>query len=902
MNPQAFKTLEFDSLRALVRRRAQTDLARLRIEQLVPLDEFAELQRELQRLSELIELRQRGVRLSFEAVADPSDSISHLKIAGTALDPLAMLDLARLMESALDARAAIHTEREKCPALFEIVAPLSNDLKKLAATLTKKILPGGELDDRASPELASIRRELFNARSRITRSLESLMRRSSEAIQEELVTVRNDRFVIPVRSDHQARIKGVAHGSSSSGATVFVEPLETIEANNELQTLREAEQREIGEILFSLSEELRHELAAIAIAASAISELDFVNAKASFAEAFDCVVPDVSEPGAVAAGSDTQVESHDPAAFAESSDPVRSDPVLEFINARHPLLEENLRASAGTVVPVSFTLDRGHPVMVISGANAGGKTVVLKTAGLLALMARAGLPVPAQAARVPFYRSILADIGDHQSLAANLSTFTSHVANIGSMIALCEAPALVLLDEVGTGTDPEEGSALGVAVVDHFKKCGAQVLATTHYSGLKMYAANEPGVLNASVEFDEKTLQPTYRLLVGLAGSSSGLEIARRFGIPAEVIGRAIEQVSASSRASIEYLRRIKSEAEEAEALRKALDEERVAVAEKFAAIDEQAAQEEASRQSEFERELSRAVKAFEEHSHDLVAKIEDRASRLKLDREAARRTAELKREAQLTAQAVRKTGQAGRASSQRKEGSSPLLRGVRVIRDGQVVSDLPVKADKTKPIQHLDGRPERQDIRGPERDLKVGDRVRLLSLGSVGIINHIREDEAEVRVGSLRMREKLENLELVYEVSTASKSPRGDGVNTVRGSGRGGRPTVSEGSLGDLRRRAGTTEVHLHSGAQRHSDSGAQTELKLIGKKTDEAVDLTDKFLDEAFLNGLSEVRIIHGHGTGALRKAIAALLADHPHVSRFAVAPQDQGGGGATIVELRQ
>ena len=547
--------------------------------------------------------------------------------------------------------------------------------------------------------------------------------------------------------------------------------------------------------------------------------------------------------------------------------------------------------------------------MVISGANAGGKTVVLKTAGLLSLMALSGLPVPAQAARVPFYRSILADIGDHQSLAANLSTFTSHVGNIARMIESCETAgsaeilsascsALVLLDEVGTGTDPEEGSALGVAVVDHFKQRGVQVLATTHYSGLKMYAANEPGVLNASVEFDEKTLQPTYRLLVGIAGSSSGLEIAQRFGIPAEVIGRAMEQVRGSSRASIEYLRRIKSEAEEAEALRKALDEERAAVAEKFAAIDEQAAKQEAARQAELERELSRAVKEFEEHSHELVAKIEDRASRLKLDREAARRTAELKREAQLTAQAVRKARQSARASSsQGGEEGLPPLRAVRVIRDGQVVSDLPGEPDKTKPTQERDARAARQDIRGPQRDLKIGDRVRLLTFGSVGIVNHIREDEAEVRVGSLRMREKLENLELVYEVNTARTSSRRD---QVRSSGRGSSPTVREGSLEDLRRRATTTEVHLHS---READSKFKTsELKLIGKKTDEAVDLVDKFLDEAFLNGLTEVRIIHGHGTGALRKAIAELLADHPHVARFAAAPQDQGGRGATIVELKQ
>ena len=267
-------------------------------------------------------------------------------------------------------------------------------------------------------------------------------------------------------------------------------------------------------------------------------------------------------PGSVDNSSDSANSETTPTARQNS---------FELIAARHPLLEENLRAAGGSVVPVSFALDRDHSTMVISGANAGGKTVVLKTAGLLALMALSGLPVSARSAQVPFYASVLADIGDHQSLAANLSTFTSHIGNIAHMIKVCAAPALVLLDEVGTGTDPEEGSALGVAVVDHFRSvCGAHVIATTHYSGLKMYAANEEAVLNASVEFDEQTLQPTYRLLVGLAGSSSGLDIARRFGIPATVISSAAEQVEDSSRNAAEYLRRIKRESENAAKLREA--------------------------------------------------------------------------------------------------------------------------------------------------------------------------------------------------------------------------------------------------------------------------------------------------------------------------------------------
>jgi DNA mismatch repair protein MutS2 len=270
------------------------------------------------------------------------------------------------------------------------------------------------------------------------------MRRSAEAIQDELVTIRNDRFVIPVKADHRGRVQGVAHGYSSSGATAFVEPLETIDANNELQNLHESEAREIAKILFGLSEELRAQLPAIEMAAEAVAELDFINARAFF----------------------IRIST---ASFPNSNGNIRSGE-LELIEARHPLLEENLRATGGSVVPVSFALDDEKNAMVISGANAGGKTVVLKTTGLLALMALSGISVPARSARFPFYASVLADIGDHQSLAANLSTFTSHVANIARMIDLCEAPALVLLDEVGTGTDPEEGSALGVAVVDHFRR------------------------------------------------------------------------------------------------------------------------------------------------------------------------------------------------------------------------------------------------------------------------------------------------------------------------------------------------------------------------------------------------------------------------------------------------
>ena len=858
MHNQAFSILEYDQLRTLINRNAQTPMGQRRVDALVPLGDLDDLQRALSVLAECVQLKSRGVTWAFYELNDPGEAIGRLGVEGAALAPTAILELARLCEQAMSARASILAEREACPVLWRLVENLPRELNSLTARVSNKILPSGELDDRASAELARIRHEITRARSRITRSLESLMRRSEDAIQDELVTVRNDRFVIPVKADHRARVQGVTHGFSSSGATAFIEPLETIEANNELQGLREAEEREIARILLGLTEELRSQLPGIELAATAVAELDFINAKAVFYHKFNCVIPEIDSgrfPASVSPGSADILS-------AVSGGNHR----LRLEEARHPLLEENLRSSGGSVVPVSFSLGENDSAMVISGANAGGKTVVLKTAGLLSLMALSGLPLPAREARVPFYLSVLADIGDHQSLTANLSTFTSHVANISRMIELCKSPALVLLDEVGTGTDPEEGSALGVAVVDHFRRaCGAQVLATTHYSGLKMYAANEEGVLNASVEFDEKTLKPTYRLIVGVAGASSGLEIARRFGIPTEIIGPARELVKDSTLQATEYLRRIKREAEEASALRKALEEERAAVAEKFASLDQEAQKQERERQITFQRELEKTIDEFAKRSRELVATIQDRSERLRVEREAQRRVAELKREAQRAVSMSRSRSLSSGVAA------SAQSRGVRVVRDGQLVQKE--RADK-RAVETSE--PEEEQYRASgSREIAVGDRVRLRSFGSIGIVDNIKGDQAEVRVKSLRFREKLENLELVEA---------------------GALPKTGSGRFAKLRAAPGT-EIHLSG-----RDENARVELKVIGQNTDEAVGAVDKFLDEAFINSLSQVRIVHGHGTGALRRAIAELLQDHPHVERFSPAPPEQGGAGATIVELRQ
>ncbi|MET0623146.1 MAG: endonuclease MutS2 [Pyrinomonadaceae bacterium] len=829
MNDQAFGTLEYEGARALVRRYAQTPMGRERAESLAPLSSVEEVRRALRAVSECVEMRARGARWSFSELSDPAEALARLRIEGTVLDPLVLLELARLCEQAAAARAAVSAEREAAPVLWEAVEHLPRTLPGLAARVFSKILPSGELDDRASPELARIRSDIVRMRSTITRQLETLMRRSEEAIQDQLVTLRNDRFVIPVRSDHKGRVAGVAHGFSSSGATVFVEPLETIESNNELQALRETEEREVTRILSTLTEELRAELPAIGLAAGAVAELDFVGAKAALAAHLRAVEPLIDEVGA-----------------------------LELVEARHPLLEENLRAQGFEVVPVSLRLDAGRPVMVISGANAGGKTVVLKTAGLLSLMALSGLHVPAREARVPPYESVLADIGDRQSLAANLSTFTSHVSNIRRMVEECRAPALVLLDEVGTGTDPEEGSALGVAVVDHFRRaCGAHVIATTHYSGLKMYASNEEGVQNASVEFDERTLQPTYRLLVGVAGSSAGLEIARRFRLPDEIIEAARSRVDERTLAADAYLRRIQRESEEAETLRRALEEERRAVAERYNSLDAEAARRERERQQEFAKQMERAVAEFERQARELYSKIEDRAQRVRVEREAERRAAELRREAQ-------KARTEARAATPPRPGETG---GVRVVKGAREDDAQGAATSSTA-----------SSTEGSEREIAAGDEVRLKTLGMTGTVERVGDGEAEVRVNNLRFREKLSNLEIV------KAQPR--------------RVKEDDTLAGRLRRMSERgTEVRLKGGRE-----AVDAELNLIGQTTDDARDRVDRFLDEAFLHGHTHVRVIHGHGTGALRRAVADLLRHHPHVARFDLAPENQGGAGATLVELKQ
>jgi DNA mismatch repair protein MutS2 len=811
MDERTFKTLELDSLVAMLARHVQSPLGRKLALALLPSNDLNQINRELDRTTECADYMETGGAFGLGEITDPQSSLEQLHVEGTILEPLQILALQSLVATGMGLREQFSEAETKSryPELSSITSIIP-DLRRMLGTMRGKILPNGEIDDNASPELRRIRREINERRTRIYRNLESIMReRSAAAIQDEIVTIRNGRFVIPVRTDSRGQVPGVMHGLSSSGQTIFVEPLTIIDQNNELVRLREQEEIEINQILASLTETLRINLSGILAVIDAVAEIDFAQAKARLSAEFKCVRPAMSEGR-----------------------------TISLADARHPLLEYALRQSGGSVVPISLEMGEEFQTMVISGPNAGGKTVAVKTVGLIALMAQMGLHVPARSAALPVFDQVQADIGDQQSIAANLSTFTAHMRNISEMASSVRPPALILIDEVGTGTDPDEGAALGVAIVDYFRRRGATTIATTHYNPLKIWASQVDGVLNASVEFDERTLRPTYRLIVGVAGASSGLEIARRMNVPAEIIDHAGGLLDPSHKEASDYLKQLKTLVDEQQSLRLALEEERQVTAEKYAQLDLEFARRETERKMEFESRLSSVISDFTTESNRLLNTVKDRVAAARIKKEAEARAAELRRSAGVKLRKHAAT--APRASAP--------------------TGDTTIEAES-----EIASSPFAEDI----AEIRERDRVKIKSLDKEGTVDVISDGVYTVLVGSLRFRARREELQLVKSAAPASKR-----------------------------------EAQLPRGvsASISINESFSAEINIIGTTVDEATDRVDKFLDEAYVAGAERIRVVHGHGKGALRKAVSTLLTGHPHVEKFQQAPADQGGAGATIVELRK
>jgi DNA mismatch repair protein MutS2 len=796
MNERTFDTLELTTLIELAAKHVQTPSGRRRMLQLRPLNSRLEIIRNIETVTECVAYLNTGGRFGLSGIEDLESVIAQLHIEGASLEPRQILALERLLFVAKELRDLARGGgefKEAYPKLFAIIAGIP-DLKHVIAGIHGKILPSGEIDDNASPELRIIRRELTDRRNRIHRALESILSSKTQAVQEELITFRNGRFVIPIRTDSRNQVPGVVHGLSSSGQTTFVEPLTIINQNNDLVRLREQEEIEILRILLSITNILRENLEAIRTSAEIVAQMDVLQAKSIFSIKFNCTPPEISDHREI-----------------------------RLREARHVLLENSLRSSGAQPVPISLDLDEARPILVISGPNAGGKTVALKTIGLISLMAQMGFHVPAQDALIPIFDQVFADIGDQQSISANLSTFTAHMRNIADMAQNVSPPALILLDEVGTGTDPDEGAALAIAIVDFFRIAGATTIASTHYPRLKMWSSQTEGVRNASVEFDERTLRPTYRLILDVAGASSGIEIARRMHVPEQILSRAQLLVEPSHAQAREYLKQLKEMLDEQETLRASLQEEREAVAAKYEKMESSFAAKEEARKAEFESALARTLTEFKDESERAARRIKDRIEASRIKKAVENQAAEL------------------------RSRSAKLRRDVGMDKSGQEAATLP-------------------DTTVIPDDIREGDRVKIRSLDREGTVESIREDGFVVIIGSLRYR--------------------ADGKDLAKISG--GRPEAPRALQKSI--------------SDDETDKEASSELMVIGLTADDAVDRVDKFLDQAFLAGIENVRIVHGHGKGILRSAIARFLTDHPQVDHFALAPREQGGAGATLVALKK
>jgi len=796
MNAWTLEALELESLIELAARHVQTPPGRLRMLKVRPSSERAAILKQLELTSECTAYLNAQGRFGLSGIEDPVPILEQLHIEGASLGPRQILKLERLLLAGKSIKESVQNLESKdlFPHLCSLCRTIP-DPRPLLKSIQGKILPSGDIDDNASADLRIIRRDLTERRHRIHRALESVLRKQPQAVQEEIITFRGGRFVIPIRTDSRNLVPGVVHGLSTSGQTTFVEPLTVINQNNDLVRLKEQEEVEVARILSSITQSLRNNLDSIQATVEALTELDVAQAKALFAVEFECVPPQISD-----------------------------GKKLSVIDARHILLEHSLRSSGERSVPISIELDESHHVLIISGPNAGGKTVALKTLGLLSIMAQMGFHVPARNALLPIFDQVFADIGDHQSISANLSTFTAHMRNIAEMSQLAQRGALILLDEVGTGTDPDEGAALAVAIVEFFRRLGATTVASTHYPKLKMWASQTDGVLNASVEFDERTLRPTYRLILGIAGSSSGVEIARRMNVDKRILEKAGDLAEPSQIEAREYLRKLKESLDDQNELRASLEEERDAVAEKYARLDLEFAKREASRSAEFESALEKIVEEFKSDSTRAIRKIKNRVEAARAKTAAENYAADLR----------------GKSKRLARDHAQPA--GSK-LSSREVTGDAPVSKD----------------------DISQGDRVMIKSLDREGIVESIQEDSYTITVGALRYRAGLDDLEWV-------RRPR--------------KPAESVSSVTSI------------------PDSNEETasELKVIGLTADEALASVDKFLDQAFLSGVEKVRIIHGHGKGILRRAIAAFLRDHAQVERFNLAPPEQGGGGATLVELKK
>ena len=799
MNQHSLELLEYESLRRLLARYTGGPLGRRLLDQVQPSTDRRWLEEELAITAEALDYTKAGdrssgprdgpTRLRFTDLPDTDAATARLRIEGAVLDSLEIYAILALLERASEVRGALLPVADGYPRMSQLASGIG-EFRPILRDLSGKVLPDGTVSDEASVALARIRRDVERQRKHIEESLDRFVRthREDGVLQEEFITVRNDRFVIPVIPGAKKRVPGVIHGASGSGHTLFLEPMETIELNNDLVRLNEEELREVHRILREMTARLREHAAAIRSAAQILGQLDYLFAKARFAVEFDAVIPHFSP-----------------------------DDLPRFVlrEARHPLLQDVLRRQKKPIVPISLSLDAATRTLLISGPNTGGKTVTMKTVGLLSLMAQSGLPVPATEAEFPIFDEVLADIGDEQSIEQSLSSFSAHIIRLKEMVESVTPGSLVLLDELGRATDPEEGGALGVAVLEEFRQFGAFTLASTHLLPLKVYGASTNGVLNASMGFNEDTLAPTYVLRTGMPGKSAGLDIATRLGLPPHMIERARHSMSNRERDLARLLNQLEQRLTEAANQVAENEHSKQKLAEREQALEKDAQRQQAQKIKEMEQRAAEAVAHFESQTREMMESLLAVAERRKDAEKVQRQAARIKREFQESVQGVAKP-----------KAPAPKL-----------------------------------------PDLREGVRVRLRDVRETALVRRVNPNGTlDVDLGMLKMQVPAsEVLEIVQGAGQASRLPAG--------------VTLNVGPRWDTLTR----------------------EINVIGKNAEDAIELVDKFLDTALLAEVSRLRVVHGHGQGILRKALSQWLAKHPAVEKYYPASPQDGGTGATIIELK-
>jgi DNA mismatch repair protein MutS2 len=809
------KALQWHTLLEHLARGAQSPLGKTYILALEPSANLAWIDTQQQRSAEMQRLAAGG-SFDFRGIFDVTETLDKSRIDGSALEAVELRAIIVHAERVEAWRQLIlNTTGARWPGIDALTEPLlPHDLGNLLRSLSGKIEPDGSLSDNASSELARIRRALGQQHRAIEASLRRALAKLSDdgSTQDALITVRGERFVIPVKAEFKRKVGGVVHGTSSSGQTVFIEPLETIEHNNELTRLLDEEQAEIHRILVAMTRAIAAQAHALLLGAAILGQADAHQGIARFASEFACVRPSFAG------------QPHPDLAYADDSD-------FTLIAARHPMLELRLRSQDAAITPLTIALPDGKRQMIVSGPNTGGKTVALKTAGLLVAMAQAGIPVPATRARLPLFTAIYADIGDAQSIEQNLSTFSAHVVNVDRIARIADRDSLVLLDELGSATDPEEGAALAVAVAEHFLRREAWTIITTHLTSLKVYAAKHDGVLNAAVGFDEATLSPTYDLRLGVPGASAGLNIAARLGLDTAIVANARAQMTTQQIDIGRFLDELHTQLTAA-----ATEREHLAATEKNLAYERMRLQVEGKKEQEaltraLGKELDSLIKDFESQLRDTVKAIDDKTVAQKIAKDSALRIARLKREFSAQFQNTVET-----------HNSTPEQAAAKTARR--------------------------------DREPKAGDLVRLKALNREGrVVRVIDAKTLEIAVGAMKTR-----------------VPRSDIAEVI---------AIAEKPLEAIKRRGGVT-VSTSSGSD---DSDFMTsEINVIGQTADEAEGAVAHFVERAFLAGLPRIRVVHGVGMGILRRTLREMLKNHPHVSGVSEPPYNEGGQGATIVEMRQ